>query len=723
MRRRRRFVVHSRPFGARPDAGHCPFSGTGLYPRTAMTSSFHSLAALVALTLAVPTAGAAAQEVVQPLPGTTDADRLADDMRRLAANPRDVDALIAAGELSLKLDDLSAAAALFARAEKVDPRNARMKAGMASILVRSERPGEALRYFAQAESYGLTVAQFAADRGLAYDLIGEQERAQRDYRLALKTTPSDETTRRYALSLGISGRREQALEQLEPLLRKTDRGAWRARAFVLAMTGDVAGAEKIATTMMPGAMAQGLQPFFQRLPTLPAIDRAFAVHFGEVHARADRVADARLAPAMAPLAIEPQPVQLAAAQPVAVPAKQDRRGRRRGRDPQPVQVAAVTPAPTPTPNPAPPAYRAAPVLATVQPLPARVEPAPVVARSAPVLASVQPLPAPAFAARPLVQQPPAPTLVARAAPIDLTTPAQPTRVTTPPPVQLAAAQPTRVVPAAASVVVTPAASQPEPARPTLAQVAPLLPQTAVAAPAPVQLAAVAPTPPKRLAARASEDSILARIIAGLSIPASELDVAEPVHVTAPAPQTAAHVIAEAKAKEARDAAAEKLVAQAEVKPPVTRKGRGKPVVAAEEEAPVLTAAEKKAADRKAAADKKALAAKKAADEKKLADAKAAAEEKKAARANPGRIWVQVAGGAYAGDLPKAYAAVKAKAPAVFGSRAGWSTPLRATNRVLTGPFKTEAEARGVVNQLAKAGVSAFTFTSDAGQPVMKLPSK
>ena len=202
--------------------------------------------------------------------------------------------------------------------------------------------------------------------------------------------------------------------------------------------------------------------------------------------------------------------------------------------------------------------------------------------------------------------------------------------------------------------------------------------------------------------RAEADSVLARIVAGLSIPAAELGIVEPAKAApvaaVPAADTTARVLAEAQAKEARDAAAEKALA-------------------------IKTAAEKRAADRKAASDKAALAAKKLANEKKLAEAKAAAEEKKAARANPARIWVQVAGGAYAGDLPKAFAAVKAKAPAVFGSRGGWSTPLRATNRVLTGPFTSNAEARAFVNALAKEDVSAFTFTSDAGQAVTKLPGK
>ena len=51
--------------------------------------------------------------MVQPLPGSTDADRLAAQMRLLASNANDLSALLAAGELSVKLDDLGAAASFF----------------------------------------------------------------------------------------------------------------------------------------------------------------------------------------------------------------------------------------------------------------------------------------------------------------------------------------------------------------------------------------------------------------------------------------------------------------------------------------------------------------------------------------------------------------------------------------------------------------------------------
>jgi hypothetical protein len=49
--------------------------------------------------------------------------------------------------------------------------------------------------------------------------------------------------------------------------------------------------------------------------------------------------------------------------------------------------------------------------------------------------------------------------------------------------------------------------------------------------------------------------------------------------------------------------------------------------------------------------------------------------------------------------------------------------LRATNRVLTGPFKSVDEAQDFVNRLAKAELSGFVFTSAKGQKIDRLGSK
>lgn len=651
-----------------------------------------------------------AQEVVQALPGTTDADALAADMRRLATNPRDVDTLLDAAHLSLRLDDMRAAAALLARADSVDPRNARVKAGQGSILVQSERPGQALRYFAQAESLGLDARLFAGDRALAYDLVGEQERAQRDYRTALRDRPDDEETiRRYALSLGISGQRARALALLEPLVRRSDRGAWRAQAFVLAMTGDVVGASRIAATMMPGGAA-GLSAFFQRLPSLPATDRAFAVHFGEVRATPERLADARLTPSLPPLQREPGTATMLASNAVPVsPARRDRRDRN-------PQIAAAQPVP------ATEGYRT--------PLPgqaARVADA----RTTPAPAASRRLPGDRFTPVPAIRTPAPVVLAAATSPARAATVPRETAeaaatmrvpaaaAASPPPAAVVAASPTASVspPTAAAMPVS------DPALQRVASAEPVSMRTAEI-PAATVMATTSPTaaPPRTTPSRApagarvSEDSILARIVAGLSIPAAELGIEAPPHRTPVVAAAAPPVESQAPA----------IVAAAPPPAPRPASPRSDPAVAAKAQADRIAAekfatakatADRRAADRKAVADRKALAEKKA-----IAD-REAAEAKKLARANPERIWVQVAGGAYEGDLPKAFAAVKAKAPAVFGSRQAWTTPLRATNRVLAGPFKTDSEARTFVNELKKKGVSAFTFTSETGQPMKRLDAR
>ncbi|MBN8849185.1 MULTISPECIES: SPOR domain-containing protein [unclassified Sphingomonas] len=617
--------------------------------------------AFLALASAAALPALAAPQMVQPLPQAgSDADQLAAAMRTVGANPRDLNALIEAGELSLKLGDASGAAALFKRADEIDPMNGRVKAGMARILVQQERPGEALRYFDQAAGYGLDPRSFAGDRGLAYDLIGEQERAQRDYRLALKAGPQDEVQRRYALSLAISGRQEEALKEIEPLLRGGDRGAWRARAFILAMGGDVAGAEKIATTMMPGGMASGLAPFFQRLPSLGSVDKAFAVHFGEVRASAARLADARLTPSLPPLGPDAgAPVRVATVTPPPAPPPvaetvRNRRDRNRGKPAAPVAVAAAaTPAPPPAaapPLPQPPSY---PGKGVVFAAPSEVT------QKLPPRAPYQAVPASEAAQKPL------------------------------PPIEVAS-------------VINPPPAPAEPPRPRRSS--------------------------RRAPPKGGEDSILAKIIAGIAVPESEMAEARPPEKKA---ETAAT---------RRKAKAEEAVETADATPP--KRGRGKAGARTEEPAETAEAtpprhgrgktgarAEEQAADaddvrpkKLTAAQKRAEEAKKLAAAKKAEEAKQAAEERKAAKAEPARIWVQVAGGANESDLPKAWAAVKGKTPTLAGKHA-YTTKLRATNRVVTGPFKTEAEARAMVNKLAKEGVSAFTFTSNAGQKMNKIEGK
>ncbi len=690
-----------------------------------------------------------------------EADRLAELVRRIGASPRDLAALVEAGELSFKLGDATAAAALYKRAEAIDPRNARVKGGIARILVNGERPGEALRYFDEAQRYGAVMARYADDRGLAYDLIGEQERAQRDYRLALAQGGTqgdelDEVRRRYALSLGISGRQQEALAEIDALLRRSDRGAWRARAFILAMGGDVSGANRIATGMMPPGMAQGLAAFFQRLPTLNPADRAFAVHFGEVTPTAARLTDARMVPVLPALGADPyapRRVEVAAVTPPAVAEKPLSRSEQRRRlkeaerqrqlaartTPASRQIAARPAAPA-TPTSTPPQ-----VAASLPALPSTA------AERTTQLASAAP---DSLARAPMPTAAVAPLTTAGTVPATVRTPAAPASS-----VAAAAATPPSAPTSSAGVQVaaaTPGATRPTPPpAPSPAAMRPV-----AAAPA-AAISAARPAPP-----RLSEDSILARIVAGISVPGAELGVApmpgtqRVVAVAAPpapvgasldeAAQAAERNAAADEQKRQRLAAAKRVttreVAAEEPAEPTRARGRQlaaadkrKPRAIEENEAPVGKKAARaraaiddeppakgtaaKAAAKKGAGDRK-LAAKKDSDEDDAAAGKTGTKAPtkvaaKAEREEPARIWVQVAGGANPGDLGKAWKSAQGKAPALAGKRA-YTTPLRATHRVVTGPFKTQAEARAMVNTLAKQGLSAFTFTSEAGQKVSRL---
>lgn len=559
-----------------------------------------------------------------------DADALATQMRVLAENPRDVEALLAAARLSTRLGDLSGALALLQRAESIEPTNPRIASNRAAVLVRLERPGEALRLFQRAEQQGVDVREFAADRGFAYDLLGQPVLAQRDYKLALATRREDEVVRRYALSLGISGNRAEADRELDSLLRAQDRAAWRARAFILAMNGDVAGAEKIAETMMPGAAGKNLVPFFRRMATLPVTDRAFAVHFGELSPTPARLADARLAPSLPAYSA---PVQVAQAQPVkpavtAAPVREEPRGRRTATRAAPVQVArAETP-------------------------PAR----PVASTPVPVAT-----PAPGY-------QPPAP-------------------------------------------VPTPAPSY--------------------RAPAPIAATAQA------AAKVGAEDKSLAAIIAQVDVPASEREAAaRPVALppwidtwaARPKP-VAAKPVEEEAAKPARPAVRKpvKEEDEAEAKP-VRGTLRKAARIEDETDAKPVKGAPKKGAKADDESDAKPgkAGAKKGAKAEEETDTKPTKGKKPdpkkldPKKAEPERVWVQVASGANESTVDRAWKSVAAKSPKLLKARGGWWMPFKATNRIVTGPFKTSAEAQAFVNKLAGEGVPAFTVTSEAGQKVTKI---
>ncbi len=233
--------------------------------------------ALVGVVIAFAPGSATAQGV--PIYAETLADTLARHVRTLAASPKNFGALIGAGKAALQMGDAQSAAGFFGRAGEVSPSSPLPQMGMGAALVASGDARDALTYFARAQQFGATVAGLGADRGLAFDLLGQQAAAQSDYRVALTGPDSDEARRRLALSQAISGDQAGALTTLAPLLARRDRGATRVRSLVLALAGDISGAKAALDTTIPGA-SRSMEPFFHRLRSLTSQQKAAAVHLG-----------------------------------------------------------------------------------------------------------------------------------------------------------------------------------------------------------------------------------------------------------------------------------------------------------------------------------------------------------------------------------------------------------------------------------------------------------
>lgn len=401
-------------------------------------------------------------------------------LARLAKDPRDITALLDAGGAALDLGDTDAAVGFLTRADQVAPGTAGVRARMGIAMLRSNQPFEAIRWFDLAQQAGFDRAEMAPERGLAYDLIGDNAAAQREYQLALAARANDETSRRYALSLVIAGDRRGAELVLQPLLERQDRGAWRVRAFIMAIAGQSDEAEGIARATMPPDLAAAISPYLRYMPRLTPAQQAAAANLGRFPRAADIGRD------------DPQIVQYALAHPRAprvdaalVPqgealgarGRDDRSKRRRPgkEDRRETVLAAATPAPAPTPAlvPPPPPPPTAPAVSA----PWGLQPG-----ARPAAASPQP--------QTSGQTQTAQTQVAPARPVVLSKlDVPPGTPLTPPPVPRPVASTAAPVPARAA---TPVFSLPPGSAPTPAAAQATKPAPPTSAPTPVQVATAAP---------------------------------------------------------------------------------------------------------------------------------------------------------------------------------------------------------------------------------------
>ncbi len=592
----------------------------------------------------------------------TDAADLNTHLTRLASNPRDVAALIGAGEAALALDDPHGAAGFFARADAIESGNGRIKAGLARVMLKLQNPAEAARLFDQASRLGYPDTGILADRGLARDMTGDQAGAQRDYQAALARTPDDaELRRRYAASLGISGQVQGADRMLEPLLYKSDRAAWRYRAFIYAMNNRQAEAKKIADETMPAQLAAAITPYMQKMPYLTASQKAAAVHFGQFPAQTGTTIAAITPTPPAPgVAVAPKPPAVVAAAPATIPPAQAKplsRAEQRRQQRAAARIARAEGLPTsravasaqrpPVPTTAP-----AQVAQAQTPPPSAARPAP--STSAAATAQMAPPPS---ARQPAIPSTPSPSVQGPPAPgfESIDSPPRPT-----PQPSNAGSQLNAIALAQAGTPAAPPASQ-------AAAPPPTQPPATESAPSSVQPITPVPPSPNPEATRT-----LADIIRAIDVPDTERQA------TVAAVDLNEIAALQAQRRAERQAAA------------------------------------------KAAADK---AKKEAATKAKVepdAKAKKEAEEKKRLAANPSRNWLQVGVGQSKSALGFTMKGLRRKY-ATLAPQDAWSASWSRTNRLLVGPFASFARAKELEAKLKAAGADVFAWKSDAGEVVEKLP--
>ena len=631
---------------------------------TIFRSFLGSVSLLAFGVLAMPGASFAQVAAPSSQAGMSSADAgrtLTDAMARLAKNPRDISALINAGEAALKLDDPRSAIGFFGRADDVSPNNGRVKAGLGRSMLAMGQTGDGLRLMEQAATLNYSDTALLLDRGLARDLSGNQAGAQRDYQEALQRDPqNDLARRRYAVSLGISGQLDQAEKTIEPLLHKSDRAAWRDRAFILAMNGRTAQAIDITGKTMPPALADAIKPYMERMAMLTPGQRAAAVHMGQFPAG---LVNVRVASTAVPA---PQ---------VAPTTTADRKGRSSRQTRAERAAAAARPA-------APVASARATQVATATPVPASVPPA---------VRPATPAPAPA-------------TAPARSAAV-----AVPARGVAGP-VESAPARATAPASTAAPAQVSPATPVPAPAPQASPPVATarvdLRPATSVATtPRPVvepsPAASAATVPSSTPAPQGPPASYAAAPAAPASPSPSPSPVAQPA--AAPPPAVSTRSLAE-------------IMAEINI-PEAERQQQVAPVNLAEIAAIQEERRRKDAAEAKA---RKAAEAKEAAKRKAEAEAKAKADaEKKRLADNPARYWVQIGVGRDKGALAFTLKRMKKEHDAL-GKYDGWSADWGATNRLVVGPFPNLAKAKAVEADMKKAGSDAFVWRSTAGEEVDRI---
>ncbi len=655
------------------------------------------------------------REIVQPLPSADEA-RLNTALRRLSRNSRNLSALTDAGKAALALGDLEAAMGFFGRAQDLSPNDPAVKMGIAAVFLRSDRPIEALRLFSEAEAAGASSDAVAAERGLAFDLVGNNAEAQASYLVAMQRGAGSQVQRRLAISHAIAGNKEDFEIILKPLVAQRDFAAFRARAFGLAILGEVGEANAIADAVMPRDLASRMAPYFEFMPRLTKSQQAAAANLGifpkaaEIGRDDPRIAqysgstsvagaDTRLAPQGTPLGratTDPRrrrPDRTGAGSSLAAAASPS--------------TAATTASVAPAAAPAIAAPAAPSVAATSSP-----------GRSTNSGQSTGELPAIAEAALDPVA--PATAMAADATPSTVASNAATLSAAAPSASLAAATQPAAATPSITTFVSNPVEQQVEEAPALSASTAQIASnEGAIAESANV----IAPTGADgALAIPKPAPSATSFDLSRLSETIDKVRSPQAQTLSSPAtssPQLAAATTS-ASAVPASILPAEPQTAASQATTPIVQTVPEPRKRVADAFADFASEGRTSVAPAAGAVDISAITVKREVEEAPEPEVKPEAESKPAEPANPKRYWVQIATGKDRSALKFDYRRIARKAGDLLEDYSGYTAEWGETNRLVAGPVASSKAAQALVTALKEKGIDSFAFTSPEGKEVTEI---
>jgi Flp pilus assembly protein TadD len=171
----------------------------------------------------------------------------------LAADPRNVGALIRAADAQAALGQREQAGRSLAKALAIAPDNSEAAISLGRLKL-ATAPAEAVDVFQRVTTRAPTNVIALVDLGIARDLLGQHDEAQRSYRQALSIEPDRLAAQvNLGLSLALSGDSRQAIGLLRPLAAgpETSPRIRQNLAVALTMAGENAEAVSILDKDMP----------------------------------------------------------------------------------------------------------------------------------------------------------------------------------------------------------------------------------------------------------------------------------------------------------------------------------------------------------------------------------------------------------------------------------------------------------------------------------------